>query len=105
VVALLIWIPSFGAVAVWGNFWLTFRLDFHARAIRAAPGDFARVMALSTLLILVGQMLAILLLAVVQLVGLAVSAIVGLYAWFTIAHFIGLWFRQHSRVFEGIYRG
>jgi hypothetical protein len=105
VVAALIWIPAFGAVGVYGNFWLAIRVDMHYRAISAAFADFARVMGLSTILILVGQVLALILLGVVPVVGVAVSAIVGLYSWFTIAHLVGLWFRRHSKLFDQIYHG
>ena len=104
-VAALIWVPSFGAVAAYGNFWLALRADLHLKAIRETIGDFALVMTLATLLMLVGQSLAIVLLGIVPVLGMAVSAIVGLYSWFTIAHLVGLWFRRHGRLFEQIYRG
>ena len=105
IAATLIWIPAFGAVAVYRNFWLTFRLDLHLRAIRAAAGEFALVTGLSMMLILAGQTLALMLLGVMPLASIAVSAIVGLYSWFTIAHLVGLWFRRHGRVLDPIYRG
>jgi hypothetical protein len=104
-VTALIWIPAFGAVGVYGDFWLTLRLDHHWRAVRATSSDFARVLALSMLLILIGQTLALILLGVVPIFGVAISAVVGLYSWFTIAHLVGLWFRRHARVLEQIYRG
>lgn len=103
--ATLLWVPAFGSVAVYRDFLLTFRLDLHLRAVRHAARDFGRVVAFSMGLVLIGQTVALLLLAAVPVVGLAVSAVVGLYTWFTIAHLVGWWFRRNARQFSIIYRG
>lgn len=103
--SMAIWVPAFGSVGVFRSFWLALRLDLHFRAIRDVPGPFGLILAAAVVLVAVGQSAAFALLAVVPLVGVAVSAVVGLYSWFTIAHLVGLWFRWHRSDLEAIYRG
>jgi len=105
VVSIAIWLPAFGSVGAFRSFFLSFRFDLHARAVAACPGIFSRILAAALALVLVGQAVAFALLLVIPMLGIAVSAVVGLYSWFTIAHLVGLWFRWHQDELREIYLG
>ena len=101
-VAFALWAPAFGAIAVFHNNWLAFRIDRHVVAIARLGSDLWITALLSTLLITVGQILS-LALALTPVVGLIASAAAGMYGWFTAAHLVGVLFRRHHLVLKDIY--
>jgi hypothetical protein len=106
-VAVTLWIPSFGAVGIYRSNWLALHLNLHFRAIAAGQRDFWITVLVTGLLILVGQFLsfAAFLFFFGSFIGLIVSAGVGMYAWLTGSHLVGLWFRRHAAELEAIYLG
>jgi hypothetical protein len=101
--ALVLWSPAFGAIAVFHNNWLALRVDLHIKAIARMGPDLWIAAFLSTILITVGQVLS-LFVAMAPVVGLILAAAAGMYGWFTAAHLVGVLFRRHHSVLEEIYR-
>lgn len=104
VAAVALWVPAFGADAVYQTPWLFFRLDLHARAVAAAPGEWARTVALVGALLVAGTILPAVL-SFLPLVGSLVASPVQLYALFLGAHLAGVWFRRHPEAMERVYLG
>lgn len=100
--AVALWVPAFGAGAVYRTPWLFFRLDLHARAVAVAPGEWALVVALVAGLLVAGTALP-LVLSFVPLVGSLAASAVQLYALFLGAHLTGVWFRRHPAEMERAY--
>ncbi|MDH3744585.1 MAG: hypothetical protein OES47_05725 [Acidobacteriota bacterium] len=101
-VAFVLWVPMFGAVARFRSNWLAVRLDLHLAAIGRLGSDLWIAAVLSTVLIIVGQVLAVALLFA-PFVGTILSAAAGMYGWFTAAHLVGVVFRRHHRGLLEIY--
>lgn len=100
-----LWLPAFGAVAVFGSAWLAFRVDLHFKAARADYGEFF----LAT--VLTGGLLALsgatpFVLTALPLPGFVVSLVsnaLGVYALFVGAHLAGVYFRRHSAAVQEIF--
>lgn len=99
-----LWVPAFGAGAVYHTPWLFFRLDLHAQAITAAPAEWARAVAMLAALLVAGVVLPALLVWL-PFVGSLAGTAVQLYALFLGAHLAGVWFRRHPAAMERIYLG
>ena len=104
VLAVALWVPAFGAAAVYQSPWLFFRLDLHARAVAAAPGEWAQAVAMIAALLVLGTVLPALL-AFLPLVGSLAATTVQLYALFLGAHLAGVWFRRRPETMERVYIG
>jgi hypothetical protein len=104
VLAVALWVPAFGAGAVYHSPWLFFRLDLHVKAVAAAPAEWAQAVALLAGLFVAGLVLPALL-AWLPLVGSLAGTAVQLYTLFLGAHLAGVWFRRHPAAMERIYLG
>lgn len=102
VLAVGLWVPAFGSGAVYQTPWLFFRLDLHARAIAAAPGEWVQAVAMLAALLVAGVVLPALV-GWLPLVGSLAGTAVQLYALFLGAHLAGVWFRRHPTAMEAIY--
>ncbi len=102
VAAVALWVPAFGASAVYRTPWLFFRVDLHLRAVATAPGDYLAAVALVAGLQVVALVLR-LAVTFLPLVGTVVGTAVGLYALFLGAHLAGVWFRRHPGELAAVY--
>ena len=102
-IAMMLWVPAFGAVAVFQEPWLALRLDLHVKALVGGGGELILTAVLATVLVVLGQVLS-LVLAFVPLVGMIASAAAGMYGWFTAAHLVGLFYRRRHDDLALIYR-
>lgn len=100
-----LWIPTLGATSVFESFWLLPRLDLHARALFAAPVE-ALMMTVVLALLLAGSW-ALRFAAAIAIpgVGAVLAVFVSVYAAFTGAHLVGLYFRRHYDKLERLYVG
>ncbi len=98
----LLWVPAMGATSTYESFWLTFRLDLHAKALHAAGEDAITVAAL-VFGLFAANLIAQLFLPTIPLIGDALSILLSAYALFTSAHLIGLFMRRHTDSMERIY--
>jgi len=101
---LALWIPSFGAPAVYDSFWLIPRVDLLARALAVAPVEAGLIAGALTLLFVVSYVLRFTL-GLVPLVGTVAATFLGIYASFTGAHLVGVYFRRHADELERLYIG
>ena len=99
---ILLYIPAFGAPAVHQSFWLLPRVDLHARALLVAPAE-ALVFAVVLVLLTVVSWMLRFGLGLVPVLGMAGSIAVGVYATFTGAHLVGVFFRRHADALERLY--
>lgn len=104
VLAVALWVPAFGAVALYDTFMAALRLDLHARALAVAPGEAAAITAVLAGLLFVGTAVR-LLLAFLPLVGAVLSTAVLAYTLFTGAHLVGVYFRRRWTALEDVYQG
>ena len=102
--AVVLWIPAFGAVSLYDTFWAAVRLDLHARALFVAPGEIALTVPLLAALLVLRVVLPALL-AGLPLLGMVLGHLVVAYALFTGAHLVGLYFRRHWDELEDLYAG
>jgi hypothetical protein len=102
VLGVALWVPAFGAAAVYQSPWLFFRLDLHARAVAAAPREWAQAVAMIGGLLVLGAVLPFVL-GFLPLVGKLAGDAVQLYALFVGAHLAGVWFRRHPTEMERAY--
>ena len=97
-----LWIPTFGAPAVFDSFWLVPRVDLHVRALLVAPGEVALLA-----LFMGGLTLAAYLLEsaihIIPVVGAAAGTAISVYATFTGAHLVGVYFRRNAERLERLY--
>jgi len=101
-ILVVLWIPTFGSVSVFGEPFFAFRVFSHARALQAFGRDLWPTAAVLLAVLILGQAAAFATLRL-PLLGLLISTFTGLYAWFTAAHLIGLLFRAHHDELETIY--
>ncbi len=101
-VGTLLWVPAMGATGTYESFWLTFRLDLHAKALLTAGQDAITVTAL-VFGLFATNFIAQLFIPSIPVVGQAVSLLLTAYALFTSAHLIGLLMRRHTESMEIIY--
>jgi hypothetical protein len=100
-----IWLPAFGAVAIFGSVWLVFRLDLHFKAARADYKEFFTAVGLTGGLLALSGVAPFVLghLHVPELlVNLAINALL-VYSIFVGAHLAGVYFRRHSEAMQAIY--
>ena len=102
VLGMPLWIPAFGAVAVFGNPWLCIRWDLHLRALLAIWRPTLRTAVALLGLYFLGALGGIVL-GVIPLAGGLVTVVVDIYAWFVGMHLIGLMMRRHEVDLEPIY--
>jgi hypothetical protein len=100
--AMALWVPAFGAVSVLHNNLLAFQLLGHATVLVRSGREFWSIVGLSTILIVAGQMVSLLAIAI-PIFGLVASAVIGMYGWFTAAHLVGLFFRRNAVELAEIY--
>lgn len=104
-VTVALWIPAFGATAVFDSLWLSFRVDLHWAALRVDASEFLAVVGL-TAGILVGSSLAGMLLStVLPGLGLLAGNALSVYGLFVGAHMAGVYFRRHFPALERVYLG
>lgn len=99
-----LWLPTLGATAVFESFWLLPRVDLHVRALLVAPGEAVLMTVVLAGLLLASNLLRLVTLFI-PLVGTAASVLVGVYALFTGAHLVGVYFRRHYDRLEKLYVG
>lgn len=99
-----IWIPTLGATSVFDSFWLLPRLDLHVRALLVNPAE-ALVMTVVLAILLVGSYFLRFAVLIVPAVGAVLSVFIGIYATFTGAHLVGVYFRRHLDRLERLYVG
>ena len=102
--AVALWVPAFGAVALYDTFLAALRLDLHVRALLVAPAEVAATTGLLAALLVLGTALR-LVLAFLPLLGGALATAVLAYTLFTGAHLVGVYFRRHWDALEAIYQG
>lgn len=100
--AAVLWVPAFGATAVWSTPWLFFRLDLHARAVAVDPPLWLRAMLLIGGFLVVSQVLPIVLSAI-PFLGVLLGDAVSFYALLMGAHLVGIIFRRHFPALEAVY--
>lgn len=100
-----VWIPTLGATSVFDSFWLLPRLDLHARALLAAPAE-ALLMTVVLAVLLAGSW-ALRFAAVIAVpwIGTLLAVFISIYAAFTGAHLVGVYFRRHYERLETLYVG
>lgn len=98
------WVPAVGATGSFGSFWLTFRVDLHARALVAAGAEGARIVAVAAGLLVGWAVLTALVARVPYLVVFAANLLFA-YGLFTSAHLAGLLFRRRDAALSAIYLG
>jgi len=103
-VGLALWIPSFGAPAVYDSFWLIPRVDLHARALAVAPVEAGLLAGALAALVVVSYFLRFAL-GQLPLVGSIAVTFLMVYTWFTGAHLVGVYFRRHADELERLYIG
>lgn len=103
-VGVALWIPTFGAPAVYDSFWLIPRFDLHARALVVAPIEAGLIAGTLAALLVVSYFLRFTL-GQVPLVGAVAASFLMIYTWFTGAHLVGLYFRRHTDKLERLYIG
>ncbi|MGH9363410.1 MAG: hypothetical protein ACRD2T_15990, partial [Thermoanaerobaculia bacterium] len=101
-VAVALWVPAFGATAVWSTPWLFFRLDLHARAVAVDPPLWLRAMLLIGGFLVVSQVLP-LVLSAIPFLGVFLGDAVSFYGILMGAHLVGLIFRRHFQALEAVY--
>lgn len=99
-----LWIPTFGAPSVYDSFWLLPRVDLHVRALLVAPAEAAIFALLLGGLLVVGFGLGTFF-HVIPFVGVAAGTAISVYATFTGAHLVGVYFRRHAEKLEKLYIG
>lgn len=99
---MFLWVPACGAVATFGNTWLSIRWDLHVRALGKIWRDSARIAFGVAGVYLAGAVVGWLLSWLPLVGGLAVL-VTNVYAWFVGMHLIGLLMRQHEPELEPIY--
>lgn len=100
-----VWIPTLGATSVFESYWLLPRLDLHARALLASPVE-ALMMTVVLAVLLVGSWaLRFTVAAAIPAVGTLLAVFIGIYATFTGAHLVGVYFRRHYEKLETLYLG
>lgn len=100
-----LWLPAFGAVAIFRSTWLAYRLDLHFQAARADYGEYFLAVGLTGGLLAVSGVAPFVLSSLLLpriLVSLVANAI-GVYALFVGAHLAGVYFRRHSAAVQAIY--
>ncbi len=102
--SVMLWIPTFGAPSVYDSFWLLPRVDLHVRALFAAPIEAAIIAVLLAGLLLLGYGVSFAF-NIIPGVGVAIGTALSVYATFTGAHLVGVYFRRHSRKLEELYLG
>jgi len=100
--AVVLWVPAFGATAVWSTPWLFFRLDLHARAVALDPPLWGKTMLLVGGFLVVSQLLP-LALSAVPFLGTLLGEAVSFYALLVGAHLVGIIFRRHFPALEAVY--
>lgn len=100
-----LWLPAFGAVAIFRSTWLVFRLDLHFRAARADYGEYFLAVGLTGGLLAVSGAAPFVLasLPLPRVLVSLVSNAVAVYALFVGAHLAGVYFRRHSAAVQAIY--
>lgn len=104
VLGVALWIPTLGATSVFDSFWLLPRLDLHVRALLANPAE-ALIMTVVLAVLLVASYFLRFAVLVVPAVGAVLSVFIGIYATFTGAHLVGVYFRRHFDRLERLYVG
>lgn len=99
-----LWIPAFGATALFESGWLLPRVDLHLRAALADLGEFTAMALVVGVLFVVSRLLP-LVLSLFPLVGDVLGVAVGVYGLFTGAHLAGVYFRRNYGEIESIYLG
>lgn len=102
VLAVALWIPTFGAVSLYDTFWAALRLDLHARALLVAPVQIVAAVPLLAGLLFLRALLPSLL-GAIPVLGMVLGHLVVGYTLFTGAHLVGLYFRRHWGTLEAIY--
>lgn len=100
-----LWLPAFGAVAIFGSVWLVFRLDLHLRAALADLGELAVVVGLTggLLALSAGVPFVLVRLPLPRVLASLVVNLLAVYALFVGAHLAGVYFRRHSVQMQDIY--
>lgn len=96
------WVPAVGATGSFGSFWLTFRLDLHARALAAAGSEAVKIVAAAAGLLVGWVVLTVLVARVPYLVVFAANLLFAFWL-FTSAHLAGLLFRRREAALAAIY--
>ena len=102
VLGAIVWLPGVGAVGAYGNGWLGWRADLHAKALWRVGADYWLTIALYAVLVLVSMGLRYAL-SSVPLTGRLTSAIVAVYSLLLGAHLIGRLFLRNRQALEAIY--
>jgi len=103
-VAVALWVPTFGATALFDTFLAAFRIDLHVRAMLVAPAQMLGTTVLLTALLFTYTLLPTLL-KFIPLVGWVAAHAVAAYALFVGAHLVGVYFRRHWGRLEELYMG
>lgn len=102
--SMALWVPAFGAVALYDTFLAALRLDLHVRALLVSPAEVAATTGMLAALLVVGTFLRLLLAGVPLLGGVLATAVL-VYTLFTGAHLVGVYFRRHWDALEAVYLG
>lgn len=103
-IGVALWVPTFGATALFDTFLAAFRLDLHVRAMLVAPAEMLGTTVLLAALFVTYSVLPVLL-GFIPLVGWIAAHAVAVYALFVGAHLVGVYFRRHWGRLEELYMG
>lgn len=104
-VGVAIWLPTLGSFAVFESFWLVPRIDLHLRAHLTGIAESLVITVLLATLLVTSWGLRFALTFGVPYVGAVLAVFVGIYALFTGAHLVGVYFRRHYDALERLYVG
>lgn len=103
----LLWVPAFGATAVYDTPWLFFRADLHLRAAAVAPRELLIAAGLAAGLFAASRLLSVLVAAAlpVPILGGLLGDGLAVYGLFVAAHLAGVYFRRHRDPLDAVYLG
>lgn len=104
-VGVAIWLPTLGSFAVFESFWLVPRIDLHLRAHLTGIAESLVITILLATLLVTSWGLRFALTFAVPYLGAVLAVFVGIYALFTGAHLVGVYFRRHYDALERLYVG